>query len=202
MRFRWIAFGLLAALTACGAPVDERARVAGVLQDDRGAAPRTTASAAAPSPILQREARNPAPVVMAAPVPRSVEASRRPVVDQQAAATSATRREMPVRRVEPEPTPQESIVETIEPARLVGLGRSELANLMGTPMILRNESPGELWLYKNDACVAHIYLYEKSGPEDYEVSYVETRGNDSALSSAQCLAAFAATSAVSLNEDN
>ena len=100
------------------------------------------------------------------------------------------------------PAEVKTVVPLFEPARLVGLGRSELADLMGTPQILRNEPPGEVWLYKSDACVAHVYLYEEAGPDDYRVSYVETRSVGAVVSSARCLAHLASGSAstVSLNE--
>ena len=73
---------------------------------------------------------------------------------------------------------------------------------MGTPEILHNEPPGEVWLYKSEVCVAHIYLYQQAGPDDYQVSYAETRGMGAVVSSAQCLAhlALGSASTVSLNE--
>jgi len=195
--------GLLVALAlaACGAPVDERARVAGVLHEDRAAAPGTETSAS-PPPLLQNEARLDAaalPLAPPAPRPDAPEPPRRQTTRSgPLLAAPPPRPEPPVK-----PEPAEPVVASVDPARLVGLGRSELADLMGTPSILRNEPPGELWLYKNASCVAHVYLYEKTGPEDYEVSYVEARGAKQAMPTGQCLAAFAdeAASTVSLNEE-
>ncbi len=183
------------ALAACGAPVDERARIAGVLHEDRADAPRTAPSAA-PSPVLEREAAN---TSLAPLAPRPEERTAPP---KQTARDTTRREPAPVQESETAEA-AEPAIETIDPARLVGLGRSELADLMGAPMILRNEPPGELWLYKNTACVAHVYLYETTGPDDNEVRYVEARGTDTALSTGQCLAAFAteAASTVSLNRE-
>lgn len=201
MRFGLILVGAIAVLAACGAPVDERARVAGVLQDDRSAAPRTAPSGA-PSAVLQGEARADAQrqqtVVLtpAAPRPDEPDPPRRtPPVSRPLAGA-------PPAKPAPPPAATAPVIAGVEPARLMGLGRSELANLMGTPTILRNEPPGELWLYKNEACVAHVYLYENGGTDDYRVRYVETRGADAAVSTNQCLAAFAnaVASTVSLDD--
>jgi hypothetical protein len=192
MKRAWIIVGCLGVLAACGAPVDERARVAGVLKDD----------APPPSSVVVQEAnatpraplaKPPGAVKLTPPAPRPTEAPSRRVAR---AATPPASAEKSV------PAEVKTVVPLFEPARLVGLGRSELADLMGTPQILRNEPPGEVWLYKSDACVAHVYLYEEAGPDDYRVSYVETRSVGAVVSSARCLAHLASGSAstVSLNE--
>ncbi|MDA0368163.1 MAG: hypothetical protein O3C65_03830 [Proteobacteria bacterium] len=194
MNRAWIIVGCLVALAACAAPADESVRVAAILHEDRSAAPAT-----APSSVVVNEARaarslqvQPPGAVRLTPLaPRPSEiATPRATVSTAPAADPA-----PAKPVEP-------VIALLEPARLVGLGRSELADLMGTPELLRNEPPGEVWLYKSDACVAHIYLYEEAGPEDYQVSYVETRSQAIPVSSAQCLAHLAGGSAstVSLND--
>lgn len=203
MRFGLVLVGAIAVLAACGGPVDERARVAGVLQDDRDAAPRTAPSGA-PSAVLQGEARADAQrrqtVVLTPAAPRPDE----PTPPRRTAPVSRPLAGAPPAKPAPPPeaAPAEPVIAGVEPARLMGLGRSELANLMGTPSILRTEPPGELWLYKNEACVAHVYLYENGGPDDYRVRYVETRGADAAVSTSKCLAAFAnaVASTVSLDD--
>jgi hypothetical protein len=190
----WVVVGCLVILAACGAPIDERSRVAGVLQ----------AASPPQSIVAVREANAaprflivtlPGPIAMTPLAPRPTEAA--PL--RRRAARPAT----PPPAVEkPAPADVKMVAPHFEPARLVGLGRSELADLMGIPEILRNEPPGEVWLYKSGACVAHVYLYQQTGPDDYQVSYVETRGVGAVVSSAQCLAHLASGSAstVSLSE--
>lgn len=196
MKRSWIVAGSLFTLAACGAPIDERSRVAGVLND---ASPPPSSvvvreANAAPRPLIVTP---PGPVAMTPPAPRPTEEAPQPRRVARAAPPPppATAETAP-------PTEVKTAVPLFEPARLVGLGRSELADLMGTPQILRHEPPGEVWLYKSDACVAHVYLYEEAGPDDYQVSYVETRSVGAVVSSAQCLAHLASGSAstVSLNE--
>jgi len=190
----WIVGGCLLVLVACAAPADESVRVAAVFHEDRSATP-----ARAPSSVVVNEARagrslqvqRPARVRLTPLAPRPAEtAPPRPAVSAAPVADPA-----PTKPVDP-------VIALLEPARLVGLGRSALADLMGTPELLRTEPPGEVWLYKSDACVAHVYLYEEAGPEDYQVHYVETRSQAIPVSSAQCLAHLAGGSAstVSLND--
>jgi hypothetical protein len=192
----WVVVGCLVILAACGAPIDERARVAGVLQDGSPPPPIVVAreATAAPRTLIVTP---PGPIAMTPLAPRPTEA----VPPRRLAARTATP-PAPTAVEKPAPADVKMVVPLFEPARLVGLGRSELADLMGTPEILRNEPPGEVWLYKSGACVAHVYLYQQAGPDDYHVSYVETRGVGAAVSSAQCLAHLASgsASAVSLSE--
>jgi hypothetical protein len=192
----WVVVGCLVILAACGAPIDERARVAGVLQE---ASPPTSIVAvrganAAPRTLIVTP---PGPIEMTPLAPRPTEAAP----PRRRGARTPTP-PSPTAVEKPAPADVKTDAPLFEPARLVGLGRSELAELMGTPDILRNEPPGEVWLYKSGACVAHVYLYQQAGPDDYHVSYVETRGVGAAVSSAQCLAHLASgsASAVSLSE--
>ena len=189
MKRSWVVVGCLVILAACGAPVDERARVVGVLQ---GASPP-------PSIVTVREAEA-APRTLIVTLPRPI--AMTPLAPRPTEAVPPRRRESrtttppPLTAVEkPAPADVKTVAPLFEPKRLVGLGRSELADLMGAPEILRNEPPGEIWLYKSSACVAHIYLYQQAGPDDYQVSYVEMRGVGAVISSAQCLAHLAPGSA-------
>jgi len=193
----WILAGCLGVLAACGAPVDERARVAGVLNDDAPPPPSSVVVREANATPRAPLATPPDAVKLTPPAPRPTETTPPP----RRVARSAPARQPTVSDKAPAPT---QAVSLLEPARLVGLGRSELADRMGTPEILHNEPPGEVWLYKSDACIAHVYLYEGAGPEDYQVSYVETRSKGASVTSAQCLAHFAAgsTSTVRLDEND
>ena len=192
----WVVGGSLFIWAACGTPTDERARLSSALSEP-----------SPPPSIIEVHGANAAPrtlivtptgpIAMTPPAPRSSEVAP----SQRRAARMVT---PPPPSVSEKPAPAEvrKVALPFEPARLIGLGRSELADLMGTPRILRNEPPGEVWLYKSDVCVAHIYLYQQAGPDDYKVSYLETRGVGVFVSSAQCLAHFTSGSAstVSLRE--
>lgn len=195
-RFRLFG-GCLVVLVACAAPADERARVASILHEDRAAVPppRVVVNEAQSEPT--RAVRPPSTVRLTPAAPRPPDADR-PV---RSTVVRAPAPRAPVAAPVTE-RPPEPVIATLEAARLVGLGRSALADLMGTPELLRTEPPGEVWLYKSDACVAHIYLYEENGPESYQVRYVETRSQVVPVSTAQCLAHLAEWSAsrVSLNE--
>ena len=193
----WLIGGCLAVLAACAAPADESTRVAAVLREDRAAVPPPRVVVDEAKSAQTAGVRPPSVVRLTPPAPRPTEPAR--------SAERTTVRPTPPRTPAAAPAPAkppEPAIAALEPARLVGLGRSALADLLGTPELLRTEPPGEVWLYKSAACVAHIYLYEEGGPEDYQVRYVETRSQVAPVSSAQCLAHLAEGSAsrVSLNE--
>lgn len=185
----WVVVGSLIILAACGAPIDERVSVA---SDPQAPLPPPSIVAvhethAAPRSLIVMP---PGPIAMTPLAPRPTE-----VAPLRRSATRTVTTPPPTAVEMPAPADVRRVAPLFEPARLIGLGRSELADLMGTPEILRNEPPGEVWLYKSGACVAHIYLYQQAGPDDYQVSYVETRGVGAVVSSAQCLAHFASGSA-------
>jgi hypothetical protein len=196
MKRSWVVVGCFAILAACGVPVDEQARVAVILQDASPPPSIVTVreADAAPRPLIVTVPR---PIAMTPLAPRPTEAA-----PPRRRAARSIRPSAPTAMEKPAPADVKTVAPLFEPARLVGLGRSELVDLMGTPKILHNEPPGEVWLYKSGACVAHVYLYQQAGPDDYQVSYVETRGVSAVISSAQCLAHLASGSAstVSLSE--
>ena len=196
MKRSWVVVGCFAILAACGVPVDEQARVAVILQDSSPPPSNVTVreADAAPRPLIVTVPR---PIAMTPLAPRPTEAA-----PPRRRAARSIRPSAPTAMEKPAPADVKTVAPLFEPARLVGLGRSELVDLMGTPKILHNEPPGEVWLYKSGACVAHVYLYQQAGPDDYQVSYVETRGVSAVISSAQCLAHLASGSAstVSLSE--
>ena len=190
----WLVVGCLVILAACGAPIDERARVAGVLQ-----------AASPPQSIVAVHEANAAPRSLIVTLPGTI--AMTPLAPRPTEAAPLRRRAArtatpPPVLEKPAPTEVKMVAPHFESARLIGLGRSELADLMGIPEILRNEPPGEVWLYKSGACVAHVYLYQQAGPDGYQVSYVETRGVGAVVSSAQCLAhlALGPASTISLSE--
>ena len=95
---------------------------------------------------------------------------------------------------------QERAKPNISTNNLIGLDRSSIVDLIGSPNISRNEAPGEIWLYKGSSCVMHIFLYASSNPQKYRVKHVEYRSNNPAtLDEKSCLQSFLARSTVQVN---
>ena len=59
------------------------------------------------------------------------------------------------------------------PDSLLGFRRGDLLARLGTPDLLRREPPAEFWQFAGDWCVLHVYLYETTSSERYEVTHVE-----------------------------
>jgi hypothetical protein len=60
-----------------------------------------------------------------------------------------------------------------DPARLMGLDRAGLAELLGDPELMRREPPAEIWQYRGGSCVFDVFLYEEAGRR--RVTYLEAR---------------------------
>ncbi len=60
-----------------------------------------------------------------------------------------------------------------DPARLMGLDRAGLAEMLGDPELTRREPPAEIWQYRGGSCVFDIFLYEEAGQQ--RVTYLEAR---------------------------
>jgi hypothetical protein len=60
-----------------------------------------------------------------------------------------------------------------DPDRLMGLDRDGLAAVLGSPTLIRRESPAEIWQYVTSSCVFEVVLYERD--QRYAVSYLEAR---------------------------
>ena len=60
-----------------------------------------------------------------------------------------------------------------DPARLMGLDRAGLAELLGDPELTRREPPAEIWQYRGGSCVFDVFLYEEAGRQ--RVTYLEAR---------------------------
>jgi len=91
----------------------------------------------------------------------------------------------------PQPVPQvaarppEPVVND-DPNQFLGLDRSALAALLGTPDLIRREDPAEIWQYVTLDCVVDVVLYNR-GPR-YAVSYLEARDETAARQAPQpCL---------------
>lgn len=61
---------------------------------------------------------------------------------------------------------------------LIGLNERELTKLVGTPGLVRRESPAQLWQYDHAPCFMHVFLYAPERGGDAQVAHVEARMND------------------------
>ncbi len=163
---RFLSLLLLALLlAACGAP-REPAREAHMSWYDRypdwkPGDPWPDGTAAAKPAAAQ-----PAPDAARAPVPSSgpaAPAATPPAAPPRQAALP------PAREPPPEPPKLED---------LRGLDAAQLTQLLGKPTLLRDEATAQMWQYRGETCVLHLFLYPASGPGaggDKRVQYVEAR---------------------------
>lgn len=74
--------------------------------------------------------------------------------------------------------PKDAVIEPLpDPTELLGLDRLQVAKLLGSPSLLMEEPPAEVWLYEGNLCVLHLFLYESAENPDYAVRYFEVRGS-------------------------
>ena len=59
------------------------------------------------------------------------------------------------------------------PARLMGLGPAQLTGMLGEPTFVRRDGGGEIWQYRDSACVLHLFLYRDD--RNARVEHVELR---------------------------
>jgi len=154
-------------LAACTAPVDNA---------DKAPAPRTLEQPAADRDVAAVIGR---PVL---PGPAAVADEAAKAIEPQAPTMVARRPEAPAGIVI-EPLP--------DLADLLGLGRLQVAKLLGDPSLLREEPPAEVWLYEGALCVLHLFLYEQASGPDYAVRYFEVRGSgDASVGQGICYASL------------
>lgn len=132
-----------------------------------GPTPAAQAPAAAPQPAPQASKPEPAPQRQAAlpPVPQPGRAPAEPP---------------------PEPPKLEE---------LRGMNAAQLTALLGKPTLMRNEATGQMWQYRGETCVLHLFLYPSGAAANSEkrVQYVEARARQTGASAAtsgpsECLA--------------
>tara|TARA_R110002073_G_scaffold198780_3_gene357958 strand:+ start:5905 stop:6345 length:441 start_codon:yes stop_codon:yes gene_type:complete len=58
---------------------------------------------------------------------------------------------------------------------IMNLARGTLRDILGDASLVRKEKDAEVWLYRNDHCVMHLYFYPNDN-DDYRLEYVNTRG--------------------------
>lgn len=81
--------------------------------------------------------------------------------------------------------------QSVDPARLSGLTREKVRELLGQPAFVRRESVAEFWRYRHRTCILELYFYEKGGAQ--VLDHLETReaGRDPAVLG-RCIGALVA----------
>jgi len=103
------------------------------------------------------------PPTATAPAPAQPAPQPQPQAAQQAAPAPAPQ----VTLRAPEPPIND------DPRQLIGLDRSGVTALLGSPALIRREAPAEIWQYVTAECVFDVVLY--AAGQRYAVSYLEAR---------------------------
>ena len=56
---------------------------------------------------------------------------------------------------------------------LLGMTSLRVAALLGRPMLIRSEPPAQVWLYRNESCIFHVYLYASADLYGYSVRHID-----------------------------
>ena len=59
------------------------------------------------------------------------------------------------------------------PARLIGLSREHLIDVLGPAGFVRRDGPVQIWRYSNDECFLDVFLYREG--DGFRVHHVEAR---------------------------
>jgi len=79
----------------------------------------------------------------------------------------------PAREPPPEPPPEPPKLEELR-----GLDAAQLTRLLGKPTLLREEATAQMWQYRSESCVLHLFLYPAPGAGsggEKRVRHVEAR---------------------------
>lgn len=57
--------------------------------------------------------------------------------------------------------------------KLPGLTGAQITEMLGKPQFLRQDNTAELWQYRGDACVLHLFLYRAN--DEWRVRHAEAR---------------------------
>ena len=85
------------------------------------------------------------------------------------------------------PAKKPAFVANLDPNALIGLARADVAALLGPPKLLRRDPPAEMWQYRSDACVLHVFMYVSRGGH-YLVRHVEVRDHRADIAAPHCYA--------------
>jgi len=86
---------------------------------------------------------------------------------------------------------QEAVLPPVDPdpARLLQQGEAKVANLLGTPDLIREEASAAIWQYRGRACVLDVFFYPAEGA--LKVRHLEARDATAApLPTRRCLKAL------------
>lgn len=95
----------------------------------------------------------------------------------------------PQNRPEREPPPEPPKLEDLR-----GLNAGQLTQLLGKPTLRRDEATAQMWQYRGESCVLHLFLYPASGTTgEVRVNHVEARPRQTGAAAAttgpnECLA--------------
>lgn len=114
-----------------------------------------------------------------APVPVPAPVAAMPAPDRAGAAAPTVAKTKP-----PEPAPLKTstppapriaavIAPPPPPARLIGLGATEVSKLLGVPARVRRERRARIWQYVTKDCVLDLFLYPAAG--GHVVTHIESR---------------------------
>ncbi len=125
-----------------------------------------------------------APVLLFAALAVSACQTARNAPPATTAQATPTAEPAPAAPVVPAPAPQVTLRApepplNDDPRQLIGLDRSGVAALLGTPALIRREAPAEIWQYVTSECVVDVVLY--AAGQRYAVSYLEARDNAAAV---------------------
>ena len=97
--------------------------------------------------------------------------------------------------VTPPPAVTTSVAPVIPPKPMIhadqvlAQSESHIRSLLGTPSLLRQDPPAQLWQYRGPACVLDVYLYETSA--GFVSKHLAARGlKGQTMDPSACLAAI------------
>ncbi len=129
-----------------------------------GAVALAALAACAPQPLPPGPDAAPAPEATSAP-------GREPGPDEPPAAVADNSSAARADRVAA--LPPERARRREPPARLVGLSREHLLDVLGPAGFVRRDGPVQIWRYSNDECFLDVFLYR--GGDGFHVDHVEAR---------------------------
>ena len=89
----------------------------------------------------------------------------------------------------PQPTKPPPQDRPIAPDSLIGQTAGQISALLGPPVFVRRDPPGEFWRYRGKSCVLEMFFYRRVGA--VRLDHLETRGNGAASKDkSACIAAF------------
>lgn len=102
-----------------------------------------------------------------------------------------------IARAAPVTPPPASTAPKLRISDLIGRETAQIDARLGAPNLVRNEGDGELRVYRNEACILHVFAYPR-GPNraSRQATHIEARTPDGQIvgpAADACLARFAQT---------